>query len=380
MKKLLHLQLLPLLTGVQNFSLHLLEGLPAGEFEIWVASQPGGEFVRAAKSRGYRFLPLRFLRHPISPLDLPAFLELYWLLRRHRFDIVHTNSSKPGLLGRIAATLAGVPLVLHTVHGTSFQAGQSAATQRLYRFLERVGNLFCHTVAFVNNSDRERCLRLRLLSPRKAVTIYNALPPALSARLAEVAAQRSPRESGEEFVIGSTLRFSTQKNVVNVVGAACQACAGEPRLRFILLGEGEQLQLCRQIVRSHGLSERVLLPGWDPDVAPWLGKFDAFLLYSRWEAQPFSVIEAMHAALPVIGSGIDSIAELVDDSCGWLVPLDDQQALIDCLVRVSRVHYLAYEKGQNARRRILRLCDHRQMVQRYLAIYRGQSAEVGEER
>ncbi len=370
MKKLLHLQLLPLLTGVQNFSLHLLDGLPREEFEIWVACQPEGDFVDAVRARGYRYIPLRWLRHPISLLDIPAFIELLWQLKRHSFDIVHTNSSKPGLLGRLAATLLRVPLILHTVHGTSFQAGQSAPLQWLYRQLEGLANRWCHKVVFVNHSDRRNCLRLGLLPESRALTIYNALPAPLAEKLAEVALQRRFKPEKPDFVIGSTLRFSQQKNVVNLVGAACLACKREPRLRCILLGEGEYLRLCRRIVSSHGLSERVLLPGWDPDVTAWLARFDAYILYSRWEAQPFAIIEAMHAALPVIGSDIPAIAELVDAESGWLVPLDEQTALVERLVGIAREPYVAFALGLNAQRRVRALCDYQAMLEGYLALYR----------
>lgn len=379
MKKLLHLQLLPLLTGVQNFSLHLLEGLPQDEFEIWVASQPGGEFVDAVRSRGYNYIPLRFLKHPISPWDLLAFCELLWLMKRHRFDIVHTNSSKPGLLGRLAAWLCKVPLILHTAHGTSFQAGQSFWAQRFYMMMERLGNRFCHKVVFVNNSDRENCLRLRLLPESKALTVYNALPPLLASRLKAIAEKRTFEPDKPDFVIGSTLRFSRQKNVVNIVAAACRACALSPKLRFILLGEGEYLELCKQIVHSHGLNERILLPGWDPEVVKWLARFDAFILYSRWEAQPFSIIEAMQSGLAIVGSDIPSIRELVDGQSGYLIKLDDHKNLVQCLAGMTADPRGAFIKGQRAKQRIEGLCDHARMVESYLKIYRqgASSAEVG---
>ncbi|MBW6514261.1 MAG: glycosyltransferase [Candidatus Syntrophosphaera sp.] len=370
MKKLLHLQLLPLLTGVQNFSLHLLSGLPEGEFEIWVASQPGGEFVDAARSRGYKYLPVRSLRHPISLLDIVAFLELLWLMQRHRFDIVHTNSSKPGLLGRLAATICRVPVIIYTAHGTAFQEGQSRLRQRFYQALEKLGNRFCHRVVFVNNSDREKCLALGLLPAAKAITINNALPPDQAAKLDKIAAERKFSPDKADFVVGSTLRFSEQKNVVSLVSAACQACRLQPRLRIILVGEGEHLPLCRQIVRSHGLNERILFPGWDPDVSKWLALFDCFVLYSRWEAQPFSIIEAMHSGLPVIGSRIPSILELVDESCGWTVPLDDPAALVKCLKDAADDPNKVFGKGRAALERVRNICDHGSMVSAYLELYR----------
>ncbi|MGC9361676.1 MAG: glycosyltransferase [Candidatus Syntrophosphaera sp.] len=375
MKKILHIQLLPLLSGVQNFSLHLLDGLPPGEFEIWVASKPGGEFVDAVRARGFGYVPLRCLRHPISVLDIPAFVEMLLLIKRQRFDIVHTNSSKTGLLGRIAASICRVPLILHTAHGTAFQAGQSWLEQKFYMTLERLGNLFCHKVVFVNDSDREKCLKLGLLHASKALTINNALPLSQAEKLVCIADKRQFDPGKPDFVIGSTLRFSRQKNVVDLTAAACRACAQEPRLRFILLGEGEYLGLCRRIVSSHSLNGRILLPGWDSDVSKWLGLFDAFILYSRWEAQPFSIIEAMHAGLPVIGSDIPSIRELVDAQSGWLVPLDDIPALVQTLVEICGKPEEAFAKGKQARERITGICDYEKMLESYLELYRAEAGE-----
>lgn len=376
MKKLLHLQLLPLLTGVQNFSLHLLDGLPADEFEISVASQPGGDLRAAVLKRGFNYIPLNCLRHPISPLDLFALLQLIWMLKRHKFDIVHTNSSKTGLLGRLAARSCKVPLILHTEHGTAFQPGQSPLARRFFQTLEWLGNKLCHRVVFVNNSDREQCLKLRLLPAAKAVTIYNALPDAYAQKLEAIAQERSFDQAKQDFVIGSTLRFSTQKNVVNLVSAACLACKRQPRLRFILVGEGDLLSLCRQIVRSHGLNDRILFPGWDPDVCAWLKLFDAFILWSRWEAQPFSIIEAMLSGLAVIGSAIPSIQELVDEHCGYLIGLDEPKALIECLQQLPDRAESVFAKGRLAARQIQELCNYQQMMSGYLSIYR--NAEVPE--
>lgn len=370
MTKLLHLQLLPLLSGVQNFSLHLLDSLPRDEFDIHVASAPGGDLENAVLQRGYTYIPLRFMRHPISPLDVAALAELQGVMRLHRFDIVHTNSSKPGLLGRLAARILKVPLILHTEHGTAFQEDQSPARQRLFMGLEKISNSLGHMVVFVNHSDREKCLSLRLLPKGKAITINNALPPSQTDELAQIALSRQLDPAKSDFVIGSTLRFTRQKNVVNSVGAACQACAREPKLRYILLGDGEYLDLCRQIVRSHGLNKRILLPGWDADIIRWLPLFDAFILYSRWEAQPFSIIEAMHSGLPVLGSAIPSIKELVDPGCGWLVPLDTQTELINTMVEMARDPATAFAKGQNAAQKIGRICSYDNMTASYLKLYR----------
>ncbi len=362
-RRLLHLQLLPLMSGVQRFSLHLLDGLPESDYEIFVASQPGGEFEDVVRSRGWNYLPLRTLRHPISILDAAALVELIQLMRSYKFDIVHTNSSKPGLLGRLAARLCGVPRIIHTVHGTPFQDRQHPLVQAFYRNMERIGNSLGHRTIFVNNSDRENCLKLGLLTPDKAETIFNAMSEDMKPSLWTKVTQPGM------VTIGSTIRFSDQKNVIALICAACKACHQSSALRFIILGDGEHHDLCRSIVATHHLNERILLPGWDSNVAPWLNKFDAFILYSRWEAMPYSIIEAMKAGLPVIGSAIPSISEFVDSKSGWLVPLDDESALISTLVEISRHPEELIPKGIDARSHIQELSNYDQMVAAYRRVY-----------
>ncbi len=396
--------------------------------------------VEVVQKRGYIYHPLSQLRHPISVRDVLAFWQIYRLMRNERFDIVHTNSSKPGLLGRMAARLAGVPLIIHSSHGTPFQRGQHISTYLLYVVLEWLAGRFCDFVAFVNHSDRLNCVKMGVIPSDKAVTIYNALPSEQVAKLTatfyktEGQRDRDFRETEEDaeggnsvisksdsardplfvktegqrdrdfggtevlnkdgrsvasnsdstresipqankdvcgsIMVGSTLRFSTQKNILEVILAACEACALEPRLRFVFIGEGEHFQLCKAIVSSKGLNERILLPGWDSDVSIWLSQMDVFMLYSRWEALPFSIIEANFSGLPVIGSSIPSIKELVNEEVGWLVPLDDRSALVRILTSLPHQAGAISQKGHLARQRIGQLCSYESMVDAYLKLYR----------
>ncbi len=367
MKKLLHLQLLPLLSGVQRFSLYLLDGLDRSEFEIWVACKPGGEFPQAIKKNGFHYIALPTFRHPISYTDLFTFLHLIVIIKWHRFDIVHTNSSKPGLLGRLAARICKVPLIIHTAHGTAFQESQGFLKNRFFKIMEAWGNNWGHKTVFVNDSDRLNCLKLSLINERKATTIFNALPYDQVDILSQIARSRTMPEN--EIIIGSTIRFSDQKNVLSLITAACLACKQSHRLKFIIVGDGEHWELCKAIVRTHKLESRIILPGWDSDILPWLKVFHAFVLYSRWEAMPFSIIEAMHSGLPVIGAAIPSISELVDNDCGYLVALNDEPALARLFVRIATDFSPAWQKGQIAAQKIQELCSYQRMCNAYRELY-----------
>ena len=172
---------------------------------------------------------------------------------------------------------------------------------------------------FVNNSDRFNH-GLGLIKPEKAITIYNALPKQFSNKLQNMA--KDKKEPKQEVIIGSTLRYSTQKNVINLITASCNACLSEPKLKFIYLGDGEYYDLCQAIIHSYGLEQRILLVGWDKNVLPWLKIFNVFVLYSLWEALPFSIIEAMSSGLAII-SDIPPLSELVDKQTGYIVPLNN---------------------------------------------------------
>lgn len=367
-KKLLHIQLLPLLSGVQNVMLQILDGLDPEEFEIYVACRPGGPLVDAVKNKGYNYLPLPFFVRDLSVLDVVVFFQLLLLCRKHRFDIVHTHSSKPGLLGRIAARLMRVTLVIHTGHGAPFHDLQSARVQRFYMRMERLGALFCHKMIFVNNYHRKLYLRHKLIRPEKAVTIYNAVSPDFITCLEALPPKVSNRQSS--VVIGSILRFTRQKNIVMTIIGCIRVCHARRDVQFILIGDGEQYDLCKRMVATNRLQERIILPGWQGNSAEWLRKFDAFLLYSDYEGLPISIIEAMYASLPVIGSNIPSIAELVSPKTGWLIPAGKLEQLETDLHKIIDARADFAEKGKAAKLKAGELCNYESFLAAHLSLYR----------
>jgi glycosyltransferase involved in cell wall biosynthesis len=369
-KKILHIQLLPLLSGVQNVMLHILQGLDPGEFEVYVACKPGGPLEEEIRKRGYTFLPLPLFVRPVSAWDAIILVQLYSLCRRYRFDIVHTHSSKPGLLGRLAARLAGVPLVIHTGHGAPFHPGQPVWQQRAYMLLEKLGACFCDRMVFVNHYHRKYYTEHKLIAPAKAVTIYNALNPGLQREIEQLSADRKAPEG--MVTIGSVLRFSEQKNVVMTVAAAIKVCRERKDVTFSFIGDGELLELCRKMVNTNGLQDRILLPGWHSDTAHQLAGFDVFMLYSAYEGLPMSIIEAMFAGLPVIASDIPANAELVNADNGWLVPAGRQDLLEAALMKIIDDKVCYAQKGLYSRNKARELCSYEKFLRDYLGLYRGE--------
>ena len=326
MKKItmLHIQLLPLLSGAQNMMINLLTSLDRNRYEIYVLSKPGGPLVDKLEELEFHHIPVRSLRRNISIPDFIAFFHIFKICKKYKFDIVHTHSSKTGFIGRIATRLAGIPRIIHTVHGFPFHRFQPRYVQKFYQMLERIASHFCDKVIFVNSSERELAITKKIVSPNKAQTIYNGI------ELPDIKKLRSPIIKNN-FIIGSVLRFWEQKNVINTVKAAIKVCQDSSKINFVFIGDGELFMECQEIVNSAGMTSRILLPGWQNNILDWLIGFDIFLLFSRWEGLPISILEAMSVGLPIVASDIKGNNELVSEKNGILVSINDIDKLEDVL-------------------------------------------------
>lgn len=359
--KILHIQLLPLLSGVQNMMLKILTSLDSGKYEIYVISKPGGPLEQKVKELGFNYLPLKYLRRNFSPLDLLAFLEILRICLFYKFDIVHTHSSKTGFLGRIAARLAGVPKIIHTVHGFPFHSFQPKILQKIYMNLEKFASLFCDKVVFVNNSERRKAIAKKIVSRKKAVTIYNGIEiPYLQKRFGD---------DNEKVIIGSVLRFSKQKNIINTIKVAIEVCRLNRRLQFIFVGDGELYREAKRMVKKAGMEKRILLPGWKTDIENWLLKFDVFLLYSKWEGLPISILEAMSYGLPIIASDIEGNNELVSEENGFLVSVKKVDKLEQILINLPSKMEELKKMGENSRKKVREKFGISEFIRKYQELY-----------
>lgn len=177
MKKILHILVQPKLAGSQKVSLEILRSLPKDKYDKYVLfsdSENCGdkqECIRRFEETGAKVILSQHLRREICKEDIKAFKEIYKIIKQERFDIVHTNSTKPGIIGRIAATLAGVPFVVHTVHGLAFYHGLSKPKWIFYWCCEMFASFFCDRIVLVNNYYSRYFKMFR----NKLTVIYNGI-------------------------------------------------------------------------------------------------------------------------------------------------------------------------------------------------------------
>lgn len=356
--KILQIQLLPLLYGAQIVMLRLIRNMPEHKFEV--LSLPGEPLTSTIKAAGCQHKTITSLRRELSIWDIKALFDIYRVCKKGRYDIVHTHSAKTGFLGRIAARLAGTPKIIHTVHGFPFHDFQHSLVRFFYMNLERLAAKFCDHVVFVNDYERQIAIGKRILPADKALTIYNGV---------ELMDCHQKESMDERFNIGSIGRFCKQKNSVNVIKTAIEVCKLNDKLEFTFLGDGELLQKCRKLVADAGLTDRIKLLGWQNDTQKWLCNFDLFLLFSRWEGLPLSILEAMAAGLPIVASDIKGNNELVSDENGVLLPIDALDKLKDTLVGISEKREQLKKWGRRSREIVQKKFSIKKCVDEYQRLY-----------
>ncbi len=306
------------LGGAQISTLHLLRGLDRDRFDVHLVCGTGGllDPTAAALPRTTMHRVPELVR-PISPLrDARAVGALVKIFRRLRIDVVHTHSSKAGILGRLAARMAGVPRVVHTIHGFAFHPYQHPVSRWAYRTAERLAARSTDRLVAVCRSDIEKGLAARVGERGQYVMIHDPFDPLTPGCPGIPGA--APRE--DEF--GRVLRtpvvlmaacLKAQKNPLAFVEIARLVHAREPAARFLVAGDGPLRKAFEAEVARHGLSPFVETLGWVYPMRPLLAGADALVLPSFHEGLPLTVVEALALGLPVVASRVDGIPEVIED-------------------------------------------------------------------
>ena len=304
------------LGGAQEVVLYAVSHLDRGKFRPVLIAGPGGLLTEEARRLpGVQTIIVPALGRRIHVIgDVIAFVRLIVLFCRLRPAIVHTHSSKAGVLGRWAAWCARVPLILHTVHGFGITPAQPAWLQRLFIMLERITGWITTYWITVAEIDAQRGRQWRLFNSNVSV-IRPGIDPRPFQQPLEPAVRKKLREEfgagSDDYVIGTVACLKPQKAPEDFVAVAKLVCARMPRARFVLIGDGELRPRIEALVEGYGLQDRVRLAGWRRDIDRAMNSFDALLLTSHWEGLPRVILEAASAGLPIVATRVGGVQEAV---------------------------------------------------------------------
>lgn len=333
------------LGGAQEVALETAARLDAARFDVRLLAGPGGLLDGQAAGRlKAGFVPVPRLVHPIHAVnDLLALLWLWNYFRRERIQVVHTHSSKAGLLGRVAAWLAGVPRIVHTVHGWSFNDEQGGALFNFYRVVERALARLTHLIAVVAQSCRDKGLlngvgRADQYALLRAAVDLPAWARVKRSRAAVLAALRQgpqPLRSTPKFIVGCIANCKAQKNPLDFVRVAARVLKQVPETAFVYVGDGPLRTDAEALAKQLGIGARVRFLGWHKDPRVLAAGFDVFLLTSLYEGLPCVFPQVLIQGTPVVATGVDGAAEIVREGVnGYLCQPRDVEALAERVVAI----------------------------------------------
>ena len=321
--------------GAQETVMYTAALLDKQRFRVDVLRGPQtgseGSLIEEVRQRGVPLTIFPDLLREVSPAhDVAALVNLYRFIRAGRYDIVHTNSSKAGILGRIAARLARAPVIVHTVHGWSFHDYMSPAVRNTYILLEKLTASFCDALIVVTSRDIEKGLQHGIGQPQQYRLIRSAIPldEFDLARGERVAVRRELGIPLDAPLLGNIGRFSAQKNPLDWVRIAGRVGRALPECRFLLVGDGPLRAQVVELLASEGIADRTVMTGLRRDVPRLLSAMDVFLLTSLWEGLPRVIPQAMAMEIPVVASSVDGSSEaIICGETGYICPPTDLDGL-----------------------------------------------------
>ena len=375
--RVLHVITRLIVGGAQENTMFTATLLDKDRYRVEVISGPQtgseGSLMEELRKRGGQLTILPELLRQISPLnDLLVLWKLYRLIKTEKYIIVHSHSSKAGILARMAARMAGAPIIIHTVHGWSFHDHMSARLRNTYIFLEKFCARFSDALIVVAKPDIQKGLDAGIGCPAQYRLIHSAIPlddfnPQAVDRLEVRAALGIPAEAP---VLGNVGRFSTQKNPLDWVKIAGRVSRSLPNTWFLLVGDGPLRPQVEQALNDEGIFEHTVLTGVRRDVAALMSAIDVFLLTSLWEGLPRVIPEAMAMGVPVIAYQVDGTAEAVlPGETGCLCPPGSYDEMAACCLRLLQDKALRSQMAERCRELAASEYDVNHMVSQIADLY-----------
>lgn len=317
--------------GAQDNTLTTVETLPSDRYETFLISGPDGLLdSRARQNLGARCRFVSSLVRSVCPIrDLSAYFSLRRIFLEGRYDIVHTHSSKAGVLGRLAARSAGVPLIFHTAHGWGFHDRQKALVRDLFIACERLASRITTKIVAVSEATVRKGLEAGVGKSGQYVMIRSGIDPRPYRTQTESPNLR--RKLGLDPsgpVVSMVACLKPQKSPLDFLEIAASVIAQVPNAQFVVAGDGELRNRMETKIARLGLQGVVKLLGWRSDIPDLLRASDLLLLTSRWEGLPRVFLESMAAGVPILATRVDGAPEAVADGVnGYLFEPGDTDSM-----------------------------------------------------
>jgi glycosyltransferase involved in cell wall biosynthesis len=342
-------------------------------FQVIGISSPGTH-TSEIESAGIQHIPIAITRRLISPVaDLVSLVSLVRVLKKERFQIVHVHTPKASFLGQIAARLAGVPIVIRTLHGFYFHEGTPPMTRRAMIWMERFAGQFADAILSQNKEDIQTAITEKICKPEKISYLGNGIDlqqfnPA-KINLSDLDQLRREFDlNPTKKVVGFVGRLVAEKGILELLQAVKIIQKKSDDIQFLFVGpidrENKNL-ITPELAVKMGISEICKFVGFQEDMPLVYALMDVFVFPSHREGFPRSLMEASAMGLPVIATNIRGCREVVvSGENGLLVPLEDIQALSNSIMEILNNPQKASMMGKTGRKIAAERFDERKIFEK----------------
>lgn len=338
--------------GVPRQVLDIAEGLDRSRFSVSVLtghSEPEeGDLWDEARGRGIAVTRINDLRRSVHlSRDGAAFLQIYRYLRSHPCDIVHTHIAKAGLLGRMAARLAGIPSVLHTYHGIPNEWVGNGISARFFRGLEKWSAVRTDALIAVSQAVRTEIRAVDIGTANRWHVIHNGISPLF---LSEERPNAADRNDALLIAVGSLTKEKGYDVLLQALPTIASSC---PDVELVFIGDGPLKASLQTLAKDLDVASRVRFVGVVSDVRPWLRRATLLVAPSLSEGLGMAVVEAMAMECPVVASRVGGLVEaVVDGETGFLVDAGSISPLNQQVIELLNSPEQRARLGSNGRKHV----------------------------
>jgi glycosyltransferase involved in cell wall biosynthesis len=329
--------------GADENTLFTIEGLNKEKYEIDLITgeESDKDILNKVKNHPFNIIQIKELKWKLNFwYDPIVLLKLIKLLKKKRYDIVHTHTTKAGILGRVAAHISGVPVIVHGLHGSTFQAFNSSLLNWLLFLLERLTGRFTDAYISVSKMLSEKYVEKGIGKKENYYTVYSGMKLDKFYEVREKVDYREKRRelgiNSGQFVIGNVARLETRKGHQFLLDAFKKVTLERKDypLKLLIIGEGEDREKLENYIKKLNLEDKVIFTGYREDVEELMALMDIFVLTSLREGLPRVLVQAAAVGMPSVAFNVDGVSEIIkDNQNGFLIRPRDVEQLANRMVR-----------------------------------------------
>src|SRR3989344_3960973 len=346
--------------GAQRFLYDFTTHLDPNNYELLVAAGKGGELLEKFEKSNIRTILIKNFSNAIGIKNIQAFLEIFRLIIKFKPDILYLLSSEAGFTGSIAGAFCRALTkkpnkIIYRIGGWAFKEPKNVLIKKVYLWAEKISAPFKDLIITNSEFDRNLAIKNNIIKPEKIIVIYNSLdfdnlnflPKKEAGKIITSKINNSQFIIPDSILVGVIANLYKNKGLIYLIFA--MAKISNDHINAVIIGDGPEREILEKLIKRNNLENKITLIGYVADAYKYLKAFDAFILPSVKEGQPWTILETMAAEVPIVATNIAGIPEMIEnEKSGLLVEPADPLALASAIERILTHPSLAQEFAKNA--------------------------------